>query len=91
MARAGDAPQGSRGLPGVLLGQSSTRGVRLWDAAVRWQAQDLQSEFWPKRTCRYFLQGGCQQGQACTFVHWLHPDAAWEEFVQLFDACGQDA
>ena len=74
MARGGDAPQGSvpgqssvallGGLQGVLLGQSPTRGVTHSDAAARWQAQDLGSEFWPKRACRYFLQGSCQQGQA---------------------------
>ena len=55
--------------------------------------QDFGSEFWPKRACR-FLQGGCQQGQACTFahsVHRLHPDAPWEEFMKLFCVGEQDA
>ena len=98
-ARGGDALQGSvpgrssaallGGLHGVLPGQSSTRGVRLSDAAARWQAQDPGSEFWPKRACKFFLQGGCQQGQACTFAHSvyrMHPDAAWEEVTQLFHA-----
>ena len=66
MARARDALQGSGGLQGVLPGQSSTRGVRLSDAAAHWQAWDLGSEFWPKRACRCFLHGGCQQGQPCT-------------------------
>ena len=43
------------GLQSVFPGHSSTRGVRLSDAAARWQALDPGSEFWPKRACRYFL------------------------------------
>ena len=81
-------------LGGPLPGQSSARGVRLSDAAARWQAQDPRSEFWPKRACRFLLQGGCQQGQACTSahsVHRLHPDAPWEEFMKLFRVGEQDA
>ena len=81
-------------VPQLLFGQSSASGVRLSDAAARWQAQDLGSEFWPKRACRFLLQGGCQQGQACTFahsVHRLHPDVPWEEFVKLFRVGEQDA
>ena len=104
VGRGGDALQGFvpglssaallGGPQGLLPGQSSTRGVRLSDAVAHWQAQDPGLEFWPNRACRFFLQGGCQQGQACTFarsVHRLHPDAPWEEFMQLFRVGERDA
>ena len=43
------------------VGLSSSRRLRLTDAAARRQAQDLGPEFWPKRACKFFVQGGCQQ------------------------------
>ena len=39
----------------LSLVRGSTRGVRRSDAPVCWQAQDLGSEFWPRRACRFFL------------------------------------
>ena len=67
------------GLQGVLPEQSSTDCVRvgrsassgrfrLTDAAFCCQAQDFWLEFWPGRACKFFCQGGSQQGQACTIA-----------------------
>ena len=72
------------------LSPSSSRMPSLVEAALSWQDQRHgKEEFRPKRACKFFLMGCCQQGHACNFAHSaraLHVDADLEQFRLLYYA-----